>query len=703
MRVASIEAVIEQVVEASPSRVQDRTRQGMRLVLDALDQGATIRDAENRAAVAHQTVASWRAKYPLFDQAVRERSQRNQSIRRRTRELEQRAEAEASGLILPYDKPVPDPGRLADFRWKYFGRPTPPHMETAVMALEDLTNLYVFIYGPTGMGKDTLAMDYAAWRQAPDRTGRRITTIMKTAQKAERRLVRMSRYLTDPSVYRTAPDRTPGGQKPTGSLIEDYGPFRWQPGMEWEDGTEVKRLPWNSDGLFFVYSGTPEQDPNWQALGVGGALQGDRVDEAILSDIFDLENQQSPTERRKQLDWTNGILHSRLDDAGRLVVLGNWLHIPNNYEEILSRYLEDAQVVERHTIGPGTYTKYNNGVAVVIIKAIYTDPDTGEDRSYWPGRFPLHDQLVSPQRKTRDASGLTTEQLVEYGQKGWKRRRGLNSTRSKDPVIFRAMYQQERDADVAYADFDDTTLATAYDHTRSWRQVFPHETRLIAVDPARRYGAGWVGLAVDRQNQVITPFDYQWFTDLGYTGIKDNLILRPLALWQPQWLCYEDNREGAVLAEPGIQRVIKDTGVGLFTHTTGQERGNREIGPGAIAAEMRAGRFKLPYATSEDRARTATYVAQLKAWDANPDRSKAGRPGHDPDDLCMATWIGCLKGWTFLTRSKLRGIVYGVPDAIRNRLNTHTRGPLTRDHLPRHTTAEILAHATGTHPDDPDL
>lgn len=672
----------------------------METVLHELKRGSTFEGAIAAAGLTRSTVNAWRKKYPAFDAAVAGQMAENKRVRRQLATESKHAALAEKGLLLPFDPPVPDPGTLTDFRWRYFGRPTPPHMEAAVMALEDLTNLYVFIFGPTGMGKDTLAMDYAAWRQVPDRTGRRITTIMKTALKAERRLMRMSRYLVDPNVYRTAPDRTPGGQKPTASLIDDYGPFRWESGMRWEDGSDVERPKWSTNGLYFLYSGTPEQDPNWQALGVGGALQGDRVDEAILSDIFDLENQQSPTERSKQLAWVNGILHSRLDDAGRMVMLGNWLHIPNNYEALLDSYLEDTTVIDRHTIGPGTYTKYANGVAVVIVQAIYTDPATGEEKSYWPERFPLSDQLVSPQRKLRSAEGLTDTQLREFAARGYTRRRGLYSTRAKDPVIFRAMYQQERDKDVSYADFDDATLEAARDTTRSFGQVFPHEVRLIGVDPARRYGAGWSGLAVDRTNQVTTVYDFAWFTDLGYTGIKDNLILRPVARWQPHWFCYEDNREGSVLAEPAVQKTLRDSGVGLFAHTTGQERGNREIGPGAIAAEMRAGRFKIPYATAEDRAKAHIIESHFKAWDANPDRSKAGRAGHNPDDLTMATWVAWLKAQTFLDTTRARGIIFAVPDAIRTRLTTtRRRKPLTRDAIPHPSTTDLLAHVTGTNTD----
>ncbi|KKK51065.1 hypothetical protein LCGC14_3118700, partial [marine sediment metagenome] len=325
----------------------------------------------------------------------------NSEVRKQVREETKWSEKEASGLVLKFDEPVPDPGGLAEFRMNYFGRPTPIHQQAAVAALEDFTNNYVFIFGPTGMGKDTLSGDYAAWRLCPDRTGLRCGWVMKTGPKAARRLGRLGRYMTDPVAIRRAPDRTPGGAKPSRSLIDDYGPFKWEPGMVWEDGTEVHRPAWASDQMYFVRAVAPEQDPNWQAIGVEQSVYGDRIDEGVCSDIFDLENQKSPTERANQIRWFNGTFHSRLDEAGRLVMIGTWLPIEHNYEPILERYTADARVLKVDRYGPGTYTKYSNGVAVVIVKAITQHPDTGEDVSYWPDRFPLEDPLVSPDERRR--------------------------------------------------------------------------------------------------------------------------------------------------------------------------------------------------------------------------------------------------------------------------------------------------------------
>lgn len=709
----TVDEVIAAVRAGTSGHIQSRTEQGMRTVLGAMSRGTNFTDAAGIAGVTLRTAKMWRATYPSFDSECRRLIEINEHSRKAAREELKRAEMEARGLVLRYDDPTPEVPPLVDWRMTYFGRPTPIHQQTSLMALEDESNLYVFIFGPTGMGKDTMAGDYVSRRICPDRSGRRCAWIMKVKDKAERRLGRMGRYLTDPAAIREAPDRTPGGAEPTRSLIEDYGPFRWEPGMVWEDGAEVSRPKWQAGAMWFVRSLTPEADPNWQAIGVEGALQGDRVDEAVCSDIFDLENQSSPTDRAKQLRWFNGILHSRLDARGRLVMIGNWLPIENNYETIFDSYLADATLLREVTIGPGTYRKYANGVATVFIKAIYEDPETGEERSYWPERFPLEDHLLSPdETQTRPISELTPEEHLELADAGWIMERGLYGTRAKDPVMFRAMYQQERDPDVGLVDFTDDVFDAAYDRDRSFGQVMPIEIRLLGVDPARRYGAAWALLAVDQELGEICIADFWWGENLGYTGIKDKLILNPLARFDPSWLCFEGNREGAVLGDTVIRRAIDASGVSLYTPTTGRERSSVEAGPGALATWMRAGKLRIPYQTAEDRVKAEQLKAHLRAFDANPDRSKPGRAGHHPDDLTFAVWVPWQKAITLVDRNlRDTGIIRGVPTAIRRRFDriskehatrrarTGEKPPSPRDVLPRVDPLTAIAHLAGE-PDD---
>lgn len=669
--VSSIDVILEAVERGAAVKLQDRTVVGLRTILLALQRGQTVNDAAAVAGVQETTVKRWRSAFPAFGDAVAKLVEQNQTDRQAARAEERWARLNEEGMILRYDDPVPEVPPLIDWRLDYFGRPTPLHQQAAVMALDDLTNLYVFIFGPTGMGKDTLIGDYASRRVCPDRTGLRVAWIMKIKDKAERRLARMGRYLTDAASIREAPERTPGGAVPKRSLIEDYGPFRWEPGMMWEDGGEVTRPAWRAGAMWFVRSMTPEADPNWQALGVEGALQGDRVDEAVCSDIFDLENQKSPTVRGDQLRWVNGILHSRLDSRGRLVMIGNWLPIENNYEVILDSYLEGATLLREVTIGPATYRKYANGVATVFIKAIYEDPETGEELSYWPERFPLEDHLISPDgTETVTIAGLTNEEHLEYADAGWVMERGLYSTRAKDPVMFKAMYQQERDPDVGIIDFTDEVFEEAWDHERSFGYLRPHEIRLLGIDPAQRYGAAWLLLACDRELEELTVADFWWGEKLGVAGIKDRLLLQPLGRYAPSWVCYEGNKDGAVLADPMIQRAIQAAGASIAVTTVGQERSSAVFGPGALATTMRNRKLRIPYATAEDKAKAEQLKSHLRAFDVNPDRSKPGQSGHRPDDLTFALYSAWRKGITMIERDdRDTGINFGVPAAIRRAMD----------------------------------
>jgi len=666
-----IEATLKAVEVESGAHIQARTLIGLRKVLNSLLDGDSFSGAAARASVSPATAKQWRERYPAFDVEVK----RLMSANKRAREAATKAELEKRrsdrGLIL-HDAPTPDRGSFAEFRWKYFGRPTPDHQQLAAEALEDTSNLYVFIFGPTGMGKDTMAGDYVAFESAPDRTGLRVAWFMETGPFSARRMKRLDKYLTDPAAYRFPPEKTPGSQVPTASLIEDYGPFKWDPEMVWEDGSEVRSSTWNQSEKYYVRTVAPEQDPNLWATGVGGAAYGSRIGLCVCSDIFTKENQQSPTERRTQYEWLDGTLDTRLDEDGRLVVIGTWLHVEHNYELILANYTADARVLREKVQGPAKYTKYSNGVAVVVIKAIYDD-ETGEERSYWPERFPLSDTLEN--RATREKvlvdDYTDTETLALLDSGDWKRLRGLRSKRERSPLVFRAMYQQERDKNVAVMDFTEDTLIRARDESRSFGQVFSHEIKVLGVDPARRYGAGWLLWAIDKSLGQMTVADFFWGERLGINGIKDLLILKPLARYDPSWLCYEDNKDGSVLGETVVYRALESAGVSVYAHTTGMERSSNVFGPGAMAAGFRDGRIKIPYMTAADRARAMQLESHFKAWDSQPDRSKPGQAGHQPDDLAMAGWVGWIKGWPMIDRdqSEKNGINMGVPISVRQKFD----------------------------------
>jgi hypothetical protein len=670
-RTEDVGEIIERIAATSSAHIQDRTLTGMRVVLVEMFSGESVQGASARAGVSRDTVKSWRHRYPTFDVEVGRLMARNRKARDQALALEREQRRREKGLILTDDE-IPDPGTFAEFRWKYFGRPTVRHQQLVCEALEDESNLYVFIFGPTGMGKDTIAGDYVAYKSAPDRTGLRVAWFMEAEDMSARRMSRLEKYLVDPAVYRKLPEKTPDGQIPTATLIGDYGPFKWEPDMVWADGSEVMKTRWSQHEKYYVRTVAPEQDPNLWATGVEGSTYGSRINLCVCSDIFTMENQVSPTNRANQYRWLDGTLDTRLDEDGRLIIIGTWLPIEHNYEKILENYLADARVLLEKRDGPAVYRKYSSGVATVFIEAIWVNPETGEEESYWPERFPMGDALTN--KKTGEVvpvDELSDEEYLERTGKGWKRIRGLLTKRIRSPLIFMAMFQQKRDKDVAVLDFTEETLIRARDETRQFGQVFSHEIKVLGVDPAQRYGAAWVLWAVDKSTGTMTIADFFWGQKLGINGIKDQLILKPLARWDPSWLCYEDNKDGSILGETVVYEALKSAGVSIYPHTTGLERSTELYGPGALAAWMRDGRIKIPYMTREDQVRAMEVESQFKAWDKKPDRSKAGQAGHSPDDIAMAAWVGWIKAGPMIERDhkQNKGLNMGIPIAIRQKFD----------------------------------
>lgn len=667
-----MEAFEREYAESGARAPQERTLTKLRLYIQQLKAGESVENAARKSAVTYQTVNGWRRRSDTFHEWMTTQVAANEVARKVAAEVRRKKVREERRVLIERDRGVPDRGGLADFRWKYFGRPTLAHQELAVEALEDYTNLYVFIYGPPGMGKDTLAGDYCAWEAAPDRSGKTVAWFMESSDFSQRRFGRLGQYLVDPKAYDRPPSKTPGGQTPTASLITDFGPFKWSPEMEWPDGTKVAKKPWTAHSKYFVQVDAPEQDPNLWATGIGGSTYGSRIKVCVCSDIFTLENQRSPTERVGSYEWVTGTLDTRLDDDGRLVVLGTMLDIENNYERMEEDYTAGARVVYQKEHESGVLTKYSNGVCIVRIAAIWVGED-GEERSFWPDMFPLDDILVSNKGTVYPVEAQTDDDLKELMARPTMRlRRGLKGRRQRSPDMFEANYNQRRNRSKG-GDFTDDVFETAKDDERSFGQVYAHELRVVGVDPARRYGAGWLLWAVDRRSHTLTIADFFFGTELGYDGIKQQLVIAPITKWTPIWYCYEDNKEGAILADSMIQEFIDASGTSVFTDPTGSSRNDPNVGPAILSSYMRVGQIRIPYKTAADRAKFEVVKAQFKAWDrgtANTRRTKPGQPGHQPDELCMAAWVGSKKAIPLLeARTKDQGISMRMPAGIRRKFN----------------------------------
>lgn len=592
------------------------------------------------------------------------------------------------GLLYDPDREMPPRPPLIDFRWDYLGTPTPEHQIPAVKALDDPTNLRVFIFGPTGMGKDSLAGQYVLWEAIKREP---IAWFMESENFSIRRLQRIEPYLTQPSVYKKAP-RIPGAQVPTRSMIYDWGPFKWEKGMTTADGEEVPQPKWTQHEKYFVTMEPNEADPNLWATGVGGATYGSRIQTAVLSDLWDPAQALSPTVLDSQFSFVKNTLDSRLDDDGRLVLLGTMLPWGNPYERLVDVYTEGAIIIEEDEYT----TRYSNGTCVVKIKAIVHDED-GRPRSYWPVKFPLYDTRTVTYKDGRtvelnndELSAAEILDLEEKRRKGeiteMKMQQGLETRRRRDPIAFRAIMQQES-VSTEFGDFTDQVLALAQDETRSFGQYDPSSTLVLGVDPAKSHGAAWWIWEVNRRANTLALVDFGFHRNLGFAGIKQKLIVEPVTTYQPSWLAYEVNRHDHVLEDQIIVDLLNDFGVKVHTHrTTGSNRSD----VGSLALLMRTKVIRLPAATKEDRQRLELIRQHFQAYDLSTLRTGRSRPGqknHDADDIAFAAWVGSTKARDLLekgTGPSFTNLGRSVPAHVLEKWNSRKR--TNRDTEPRHLT-----------------
>ena len=641
-------------IAALKTSARKDTAAKIRFVLQhQVETGAGILEALEHAGYTdpRQTLDYWAKNFPEVQQLRRRVADFATQIkgdRRKVSQYSGRFEspealaAHQSGLLFDPDRELPVIPGFADFRWEYLGFPTAEHHAPAVAAMEDMTNLVVFVFGPPGMGKDTLAGHYVLWR-APHRT--QTAFFMESEKFAARRGRRIDGYLTTDHIYKTAPGGVPGSQIPSRNMIYDFGPFAWKKGMLLPDGTELERPIWNQYEKYYVGVEARESEPDLWFTGVGGATYGSRIQDAILSDLWPPDRIIGPDELQKDFTWVQDTLETRLDDDGRMIVLGTMLPWQNNYARLVQEYTDGAVVID----GDQYTEKWSNGTCVVKIPAIQVRE--GIPVSYWPVKFPLEsryevtykngDMKVLPMDDEGEAI-IEARRLQKTGEvKAIKPRRGLLDRKRRNPINFRALYMQE-DVTAEVGDFTDNVLDMAYDHTRTFGRWEPHETLVVGVDPAKTFGAAWWLWAVNTRDQKMTMVDFGFHESLGVQGIKDRLVVEPITNYHPAIFAFEINRHEAVLEDPIIQQVFRDFGVKVYRHHTGS--GNRaELG--ILATLMRVGQVRFPAMTKDDQNRLEVVRTHFKAYDLSVQAQRRSKPGtktHIPDDIAFAAWIGSL-------------------------------------------------------------
>ncbi len=108
------------------------------------------------------------------------------------------------------------------------------------------------------------------------------------------------------------------------------------------------------------------KDPSVQALGVGGPINGSRVDMMIIDDAVSFESARSPTQRQKMKEWFDTTCITRLTEDATISAVGTPWH-----QEDLLHYLESK---------PDFYCKKYSAVE-------NPDDPPEEWRVLWPARW----------------------------------------------------------------------------------------------------------------------------------------------------------------------------------------------------------------------------------------------------------------------------------------------------------------------------
>ena len=655
----------------------DKTARQDAVIRALAETGGRIAQALHLAGVNGSTHRNWTSD-PAYKLRVEEAKRVNKS--------RARAAAEIETVFDPY-APQRRPPTLTEGRMLYIGRPVLPHQQPIFRAWEDRTNLSVIVLGPPGSGKDTTAGDIVLLEAAFDRN-KRVAWIMESAEFSIRRLgERISPYLVDKRIYDLTPPG-PGCRKPTRSLIEDFGPFAWRTGMRYPGGDRIPAPTWTKHSMYFLGRDS-EADPNLWATGIGGALYGSRIDTAVTSDIFTPENQGSPVVRADQMGWLFGTFFSRLDEGGRFLHLGTRVGPNDNNVELLRRLIGEAEIVEQD----GYYTKYANGVAVVVFPAIQMD-DEGNEISYWPERFPLDSKLILPDGTEFLADELSMARQKVLAKEGAHRIRGLREIRTRDPAMFETVYQQNPPSSEA-GEFTPELLDFCDDPERTMGVSLPGRPLILGVDPARTGGAAWVLWEWDQDRRVATVVDLFYGEKLGLGGIRERLLVDPITRFWPRYTAYEYNHDASVLEHPEVISAVNATRTELVRHFTASNRIEGEVRVAAMSFDMREGRIRFPAAKPQDRLRMGLLKQHALNWDARS--VAAGRPAAHrsaPDDLWMAAWVGWVTIRQRLDREIRPATVEAgqVPSITRRRWITRARQPMRESVKPESDLLSYFDH-----------
>lgn len=513
-----------------------------------------------------------------------------------------------------------------EFVREYFGFELSDHQKQIAAALTDRLAKLVLVLAWPEAGKSTLVtLWYVVYRiaQNPDI---RIALVSKAGDKAQDLLTRVKRYLTEEHLYADTPR----------NLIADFHGFKPAHGD----------LEWSQDQIFVRQRKSGERDPTVQALGIRKQIYGTRLDLLILDDALILDNQVSELERQRIDQWFTNEARSRAQ-RGQTIVCGTRVFPHDLYGQWKKSWAS-------HRLFRGVY-----------LPAIL-DEWTDNERPNWPEYWTLDGYDIY-----EDIDG--EQELVGF-QPGLRDIR--NEIMARDPNRWKLVYQQ---MDVEEIDnvFRQAHIDLAFDlgADRPMGRVYPHETLILGVDPATSGRAAAVLLAVDPVSRVRTVVDIFVGSNLGASGIRNDLIFR---FWnrfngdkRVDFTVVETNYVPTLLSDETLMERAQAYGTTLRDHKTygkGRRRGSihdEEYGIGALAALFSGGLIAFANGAPGDKQRLDGLVDDMLSF-----------PWSNTKDALVALWVANGEASTphyEREDARTQAARRGAPPVVSNRLRQTTR------------------------------
>jgi hypothetical protein len=441
---------------------------------------------------------------------------------------------------------------FVEWRKRFLGRETFPHMQNWVDVLEDREpswwhesmvwvpsrrNRLIFNVPPFHAKSQTLTVDYVTYKLCMN-PNFRVILVSKKQDQAKKFLHQIRQRLTS-NLF--AP------------LQEAYGG---------PTGFKAAGAKWAGNMIYVGGRDSDAADPSIEAIGMGGQIYGSRADLILLDDCVTLGN---ANEYEKQITWIESEVESRCFD-GKILVVGTRLAPVDLYSELRSG--------DRYLSGKSPWSYFSMPMVL----------EFAEDPADWVTLWPRSDKAMDENDQNADEDGTF---------QAWDGKRCAALRDAKPPRTWALVYQQSRvseDAifhpDAVWATVDKRRkvgplVGGAWGHPPTGMDGM-HVVG--SIDPAGTGAAFVLVMAVDRQTghrwvlncwcgTHTTP---SWYADLMGRVTPEFRV--------QEWVIEQNAYASWIIHDERIVSYCRQRGVRIASHYTGRNKQDPDFGVASMSS-----------------------------------------------------------------------------------------------------------------------